>query len=103
MNKKINTIRPIDLTQYNSNIMIPKDRLPKRHFDIKHNPNEKFEVVAINRDGNKADIQEMAKLLTQSKSENTQKANSNYTKNILLKGNPYLPVASFWGIENWQC
>jgi len=29
MNNKINTIRPIDLTQY-PNMMIPKDRLPQR-------------------------------------------------------------------------
>ena len=76
MNNKINTIRPIDLTQHN--MMIPKDRLPQRHFDENYNPNEKFGIVAMNRDGNKAEIQKFAKLLSQSK----------------------MPLASFWGIEN---
>ena len=48
-------------------IKIPKDKLPQRPFDENYNPNEKFGIVAMNRDGNKAEIQEMAKLFSQSK------------------------------------
>ena len=77
MSNKINTIRPIDLTQY-PNKMIPKDRLPQRPWERNYNTNEKFDIVAINRDGNRAEIQEMAKLFSKSK----------------------IPVASFWGIED---
>ena len=51
-------------------IMIPKDKLPKRPFDQNYNSDE-YGVIAMNRDGNKADIQEMAKLLSQSKTTET--------------------------------
>ena len=51
-------------------IMIPKDKLPKRPFDQNYNSDE-YGVIAMNRDGNKADIQEMAKLLSQSKTAET--------------------------------
>jgi len=49
-------------------IMIPKDKLPQRPCEENSNSNEKYNIVAMNRDGNKAEIQEMAKLLSQSKS-----------------------------------
>ena len=78
MSNKINTIRPIDLTQYPNKMMIPKERLPQRPWERNYNTNEKFGIVAMNRDGNRAEIQEMAKLFSKSKT----------------------PFASFWGIED---
>ena len=48
-------------------MMIPKDKLPQRHFDENYNSDGKYNIVAMNRDANKAEIQEMAKLLSQSK------------------------------------
>ena len=45
MSTKINTIRPIDLTQYN-NMMIPKDKLPQRPWEKNYN-SDKYGVVAI--------------------------------------------------------
>ncbi len=77
MNNKINTIRPIDLTQY-PNKMISKDKLPQRPWEKNYNSDNEFGIVAMNRDGNKAEIQKMANLLSQSK----------------------IPFASFWGIED---
>ena len=97
MSTKINTIRPIDLTQYN-NMMIPKDKLPQRPCEENSNSNEKYNIVAMNRDGNKAEIQEMAKLLSQSKTAEAK--GDEETSIIKNKKKPYFPVASFWGLED---
>ena len=53
-------------------MMIPKDKLPQRHFDENYNSDGKYNIVAMNRDGNKAKIQEMAKLISQSKTADTK-------------------------------
>ena len=96
MSTKINTIRPIDLTQYN--MMIPKDKLPQRPWEKNYN-SDKYGVVAMNRYGNKAEIQEMAKLLSQSKTAEAK--GDEETSMIKNKKKPYFPVASFWGLEDW--
>lgn len=53
-------------------IIIPKDRLPQRPWEENYNSDGKYNIVAMNRDGNKAKIQEMAKLISQSKTADTK-------------------------------
>ena len=48
-------------------MMIPKDRLPQRSWEENYNSDEKYNIVAMNRDGNKAEIQEMANFISQAK------------------------------------
>lgn len=63
-------------------LTIDESKLPKRHFlpsdEKQFSPNDKNYFIIANKETNKAEIQEMAKLLSESK----------------------LPVASFWGIED---
>ena len=65
-----------------TNYTIDKSMLPKRDFvpyeEKQFSPNDKKHFIMANKETNKAELQEMAKLLSESK----------------------LPVASFWGIED---
>jgi len=66
-------LRDVESMLYKKKLtMIPKDKLPQRSCGENYNSDE-FGVVAMNRDGNKAEIQEMAKLLSQSKTPETKK------------------------------
>jgi len=96
MNNNINVIRPIDLTQYNGIRMISKDRLPQRPWEKNYNSKNQFGIVAMNRDANKAEIQEMAKLFSQSKVDVIK--NQDFVKKYDIEF-PYKPVVA-WGIED---
>ena len=68
MINKINNTDNFDYSKYNS--MFPKEKLPQfEKITIK--PNNTASDIIANKENNKTDIQEMAKLLTESKSTET--------------------------------
>lgn len=69
LNVNSNNSKDLDSMFYKKVLTIQKDQLPKRHFDYQYSPNDKFGVVAMNADANKAELQEMAKIISQSKEE----------------------------------
>ena len=58
-----------DYSKYNS--MFPKEKLPHQFENITIKPNNSAPDIIANKENNKADIQEMAKLLSESKSTET--------------------------------
>lgn len=67
VNVNYNNLGDFESMIYKRKLMIPKDKLPQRYWEENYNSDENFGIVAMNRDGNKAEIQEMAKLISQSK------------------------------------
>ena len=65
VNVNYNNLGDFESMIYKRKLMIPKDKLPQRYWEENYNSDENFGIVAMNRDGNKAEIQEMAKLLSQ--------------------------------------
>ena len=63
---------------------IDRTMLPKRNFlpyeEVQFSPNDKKHFIIANKEANKAELQEVAKLLSEK-----------------------MPVASFWGLEGDWC
>ena len=122
MSSRINNLEVGYSTQHPL-MMIPKDKLPKRPFD-QHLPSpttEKNKIIAMNRDGNKAEIQQASNFIAQCEGSESQENDENntsdkstlitaagaltkeglyrLTKKGLLKPNPYMVALSLLGVD----
>ena len=97
MINRVNSLNKYNYSIYKS--MFPKEKIPL-YENINSTSNNS---ISMNIDANKAQIQELAKIVSQAKVKENKESiiDKNHTQKVLLKRNHYIPIASFWGIEDW--
>ena len=99
----VNDLVKFDLSKYKMILDNQKKQQNEKDLSENKNPFGTMNFISLNnKDANKAQIQELAKIVSQAKVKENKESiiDKNHTQKVLLKRNHYIPIASFWGIED---